>query len=42
VFFGTCALTGYTPVLFPAPANAPEIVIRLARPVSIFSGSFEQ
>jgi protocatechuate 3,4-dioxygenase beta subunit len=42
VFFGSCALTGFTPVLFPAPANAPEIVIRIARPVPIFGGNFEQ
>jgi hypothetical protein len=42
VFFGTCALTGFTPVLFPAPAGAPEIVIRVARPVPIFDGNFEQ
>jgi hypothetical protein len=42
VFFGTCALTGYTPVMFPAPAGAPDIVIRIARPVPIFGGSFEQ
>jgi hypothetical protein len=42
VFFGSCALAGFTPVLFPAPANAPEIVIRIARPVPIFGGNFEQ
>jgi hypothetical protein len=41
VFFGSCALAGYTPVLFPAPAGSPEIVWRIARPVPIFGGNFE-
>jgi hypothetical protein len=42
VFFGSCALAGYTPVVFPAPQGAPEIILRIARPVPIFGGNFEQ
>jgi hypothetical protein len=42
VFFGSCTLAGATPVVFPAPVNAPLIQIRLARPVPIFGGNFEQ
>lgn len=41
VYFGTCALTGFTPVLLPASANAPEIVWRVSRPIPIFDANFE-
>jgi 5-hydroxyisourate hydrolase-like protein (transthyretin family) len=41
VFFGSCALTGFTPVLLPAAQGTPEIVWRVARPIPIFSGNFE-
>lgn len=41
VFFGSCALTGYTPVQLPAPVGSPEIIWRIARPVPIFGGNFE-
>lgn len=40
VFFETCALTGYTPVQLPAAADAAPIVIRIARPISIFGSTF--
>jgi hypothetical protein len=42
VFFETCALTGFTPVQLPAASNAAPIVIRIARPIPIFGGNFEQ
>lgn len=41
VFFGTCALSGFTPVLLPAVPNAPEITWRVSRPIPIFGANFE-
>lgn len=41
VYFGTCALTGFTPVLLPAVPNAPEITWRVSRPIPIFGANFE-
>lgn len=42
VFFGTCGLTGYTPVSLPAPVDAPEITFGLSRSPLIFRDGFEQ
>jgi len=41
VFFGSCALTGFTPVTLPAAANAPEIVWSLGRSLPLFADGFE-
>jgi hypothetical protein len=41
VFFGGCALTGYTPVVLPSASTAPPITIGLSRRDELFIDGFE-
>jgi 5-hydroxyisourate hydrolase-like protein (transthyretin family) len=41
VFFGGCALTGYTPIVLPATSTTPPITIGLSRRDELFIDGFE-